>query len=84
MDWLGRNLYWIDGVSSQIVAIRLAKNTEKSLDHSVILDEDLDQPRSLALLPQKGSASSILVFKLSHSFSKNNFETILHFPYPPD
>lgn len=56
VDWLGRNLYWIDGVSSQIVAIRLAKNTVKSLDYSVILDEDLDQPRSLALLPQKGSA----------------------------
>ncbi|KAM7391483.1 hypothetical protein PAMP_022171 [Pampus punctatissimus] len=54
VDWLGRNLYWIDGVNSQIVAIRLATATVKSLDHSVILDEDLDQPRSLALLPQKG------------------------------
>lgn len=56
VDWLGRNLYWIDGVNSQIVAVRLATTTVKSLDHSVILDEDLDQPRSLALLPQKGSA----------------------------
>ncbi len=56
VDWLGRNLYWIDGVNSQIVAIRLATTTVKSLDHSVILDEDLDQPRSLALLPQKGWA----------------------------
>ncbi|XP_041792301.1 very low-density lipoprotein receptor [Chelmon rostratus] len=54
VDWLGRNLYWIDGVNSQIVAIRLATTTVKSLNHSVILDEDLDQPRSLALLPQKG------------------------------
>uniref|UniRef100_A0A3Q3Q2V2 EGF-like domain-containing protein n=1 Tax=Monopterus albus TaxID=43700 RepID=A0A3Q3Q2V2_MONAL len=54
VDWLGRNLYWIDGVNSQIVAIRLATTPVKSLDHSVILDEDLDQPRSLALLPQKG------------------------------
>ena len=53
VDWLGRNLYWIDGVNSQIVAIGLAAAT-KSLDHSVILDEDLDLPRSLALLPQKG------------------------------
>ncbi|KAG7222111.1 hypothetical protein INR49_016683 [Caranx melampygus] len=48
------NLYWIDGVNSQIVAIRLVTATVESLDHSVILDEDLDQPRSLALLPQKG------------------------------
>ncbi|TNN77575.1 Low-density lipoprotein receptor-related protein 2 [Liparis tanakae] len=54
VDWLGRNLYWIDGMNSKIVAIRLAKGTVKSVDHSVILDEDLDQPRSLALLPQKG------------------------------
>ncbi|TWW60722.1 putative vitellogenin receptor [Takifugu flavidus] len=54
VDWLGRNLYWIDGVNSQIVAISLDKNAVESLDHSVILDEDLDQPRSLALLPQKG------------------------------
>uniref|UniRef100_G3PJ24 EGF-like domain-containing protein n=1 Tax=Gasterosteus aculeatus aculeatus TaxID=481459 RepID=G3PJ24_GASAC len=54
VDWLGRNMYWIDGVNSQIVAIRLRKGTVKSVDHSIILDEDLDQPRSLALLPQKG------------------------------
>uniref|UniRef100_UPI0037E7C5F3 very low-density lipoprotein receptor n=1 Tax=Semicossyphus pulcher TaxID=241346 RepID=UPI0037E7C5F3 len=54
VDWLGRNLYWIDGVNSQIVAIRLAKATVSTLDHSIILDEDLDQPRSLALMPQKG------------------------------
>lgn len=57
VDWLGRNLYWIDGVNSQIVAIRLKRNTVESLAHSVILDEDLDQPRALALLPQKGSVS---------------------------
>lgn len=55
VDWLGRNLYWIDGVNGQVVAIRLDRNVEKSLGHSVILDEDLEQPRSLALLPQKGS-----------------------------
>lgn len=57
VDWLGRNLYWIDGVNSQIVAIRLKRSTVESLAHSVILDEDLDQPRSLALMPQKGSES---------------------------
>ncbi|XP_045890247.1 very low-density lipoprotein receptor [Micropterus dolomieu] len=54
VDWLGRNLYWVDGVNSQIVAIRLATTTVKSQDRSIILDEDLDQPHSLALLPQKG------------------------------
>ncbi|XP_028269129.1 very low-density lipoprotein receptor [Parambassis ranga] len=54
VDWLGRNLYWIDGVNSQIVAISLSTASVDSPDHSIILDEDLDQPRSLALLPQKG------------------------------
>ncbi|XP_012735945.3 very low-density lipoprotein receptor [Fundulus heteroclitus] len=54
VDWLGRNLYWIDGVNSQIVAVRLVKASVKSLTQSIILDDDLDQPRSLALLPQKG------------------------------
>uniref|UniRef100_A0A3B5LM11 Uncharacterized protein n=1 Tax=Xiphophorus couchianus TaxID=32473 RepID=A0A3B5LM11_9TELE len=53
VDWLARNLYWIDGVKSQIVAISLTKASVKSLDQSIILDEELDQPRSLALLPQK-------------------------------
>ncbi|XP_034057892.1 LOW QUALITY PROTEIN: low-density lipoprotein receptor-related protein 8 [Gymnodraco acuticeps] len=54
VDWLGRNLYWIDGVSGKISAIKLSSEPVKSSDHSVILDEDLDLPRSLALLPQKG------------------------------
>ncbi|KAJ3604609.1 hypothetical protein NHX12_029349 [Muraenolepis orangiensis] len=54
VDWVGRNLYWIDGVKSQIVAARLNTATAKAPDYSVILDEDLDQPRSLALMPQKG------------------------------
>ncbi|XP_077417010.1 vitellogenin receptor Yl [Vanacampus margaritifer] len=53
VDWLGRNLYWIDGVNSQIVAIKLSLSVGDS-PYSVILDEDLDQPRSLALLPKKG------------------------------
>lgn len=54
VDWVGRNLYWINGVKSRIVAIRLAAASASSLGQSIILDEDLDQPRSLALLPQKG------------------------------
>ncbi|XP_029959993.1 low-density lipoprotein receptor-related protein 1B [Salarias fasciatus] len=54
VDWLGKNLYWIDGVNSQIVAVRLSTASLKSNELCIILDEDLDQPRSLALLPQKG------------------------------
>lgn len=72
VDWLGRNLYWIDGVNSQIVAISLDKNTVESLDHSVILDEDLDQPRSLALLPQKGSVSLFHLKQMQFSSLKTS------------
>lgn len=78
VDWLGRNLYWIDGVNSQIVAIRLRRNTVESLAHSVILDEDLDQPRSLVLLPQKGSESF-------HDQKQTQFSKIRKtmVPFPP-
>lgn len=55
VDWLGRNLYWIDGERSQILAITLSMSS----NYSVILDKDLDQPRSLALMPQKGWTTMI-------------------------
>uniref|UniRef100_A0A8C7RPG1 EGF-like domain-containing protein n=1 Tax=Oncorhynchus mykiss TaxID=8022 RepID=A0A8C7RPG1_ONCMY len=54
VDWVGRNLYWLDGLASQILAVRLGTSTVKSQNYIVVLDEDLEQPRSLLLLPQKG------------------------------
>ncbi|XP_039532284.1 low-density lipoprotein receptor-related protein 2 isoform X2 [Pimephales promelas] len=54
IDWLGRNLYWVDGVAGQILAVRLTNSIVKPQNYIVILDKDLKQPRSLALLPQKG------------------------------
>ncbi|XP_018613772.2 low-density lipoprotein receptor-related protein 2 [Scleropages formosus] len=51
MDWVGRNLYWIDGLRGQIHVIALDDTTQNS---TILLDEDLDQPRFLALMPQKG------------------------------
>lgn len=68
-------MYWIDGVNSQIVAIRLRKGTVKSVDHSIILDEDLDQPRSLALLPQKGSALLSFIF-LNFFFTDVSYQKV--------
>lgn len=59
VDWLGRNLYWIDSGKSKIFAIKLAKITMKSMDKTTILDEDLDVPRCLTLLPQKGYVKMI-------------------------
>ncbi|XP_041720534.1 low-density lipoprotein receptor-related protein 1B isoform X1 [Coregonus clupeaformis] len=55
VDWVGRNLYWIDGIGGgRIIAIGLNSTITSALDHTVILDEDFEQPLSLALLPQKG------------------------------
>ncbi|XP_051537274.1 low-density lipoprotein receptor-related protein 2-like [Myxocyprinus asiaticus] len=54
VDWVAKNLYWADSVNSQINAVGLDSNTTKTVDHVVILDKDLGQLRSLALLPQKG------------------------------
>ncbi|XP_052317282.1 low-density lipoprotein receptor-related protein 2-like isoform X2 [Oncorhynchus keta] len=55
VDWVGRNLYWIDGIGGgRIIAVGLNSTIINSMDLTVILDEDFEQPRSLALLPQKG------------------------------
>ncbi|XP_055731656.1 low-density lipoprotein receptor-related protein 2-like [Salvelinus fontinalis] len=54
VDWVGRNLYWLDGQAGQILAVRLGTSTVKSQNYIVVLDEDLEQPRSLLLLPHKG------------------------------
>ncbi|KAL7847835.1 hypothetical protein AOLI_G00225530 [Acnodon oligacanthus] len=54
VDWVGRNLYWVDGVARQILAVRLGDSVVKPQNYIVIVDEDLEQPRSLVLLPQKG------------------------------
>ncbi|XP_056591842.1 low-density lipoprotein receptor-related protein 1B isoform X1 [Triplophysa dalaica] len=54
VDWIGRNLYWVDGAAGQILAVRLGSSIVAPQNYTVILDEDLEQPRSLVLLPQKG------------------------------
>ncbi|KAI7789745.1 putative low-density lipoprotein receptor-related protein 2 [Triplophysa rosa] len=54
IDWIGRNLYWVDGAAGQILAVRLGSSIVAPQNYIVILDEDLEQPRSLVLLPQKG------------------------------
>lgn len=67
VDWVGRNLYWLDGLASQILAVRLGTSTVKSQNYIVVLDEDLEQPRSLLLLPHKGwvrAAVAQRVYKL--------------------
>ncbi|TSO98515.1 Low-density lipoprotein receptor-related protein 4 [Bagarius yarrelli] len=50
VDWVGRNLYWTDRAEGRINAVGLNGFREEPL---VIVDE-VDQIRSLALLPQKG------------------------------
>uniref|UniRef100_A0A8C9RYI1 Si:dkey-88l16.3 n=1 Tax=Scleropages formosus TaxID=113540 RepID=A0A8C9RYI1_SCLFO len=54
VDWVARNLYWIDGMASQISVIQLDGGAKKPQDSIVVLDEDLVQPRSLVVFPLKG------------------------------
>lgn len=54
VDWVGRNLYWTNGFGSQINAIGLDQSLVWASDYVTIIDEDLEQPHSLALLPEKG------------------------------
>lgn len=54
VDWVAGNLYWVDGAAGQILAVRISDHVVKRQNFTVILDEDLEQPRSLVLLPQKG------------------------------
>lgn len=54
VDWVGKNLYWVDGLVGQILAVKLSNATVRSQDSTVVLGEDLEQPSSLVLLPHKG------------------------------
>uniref|UniRef100_A0A673M814 Low-density lipoprotein receptor-related protein 2-like n=1 Tax=Sinocyclocheilus rhinocerous TaxID=307959 RepID=A0A673M814_9TELE len=54
IDWMGRNLYWVDGVAGQILAVRLTSSVVEAQNYITVVDKDLHQPRSLVLLPQKG------------------------------
>ncbi|XP_031154061.1 low-density lipoprotein receptor-related protein 2-like isoform X3 [Sander lucioperca] len=54
VDWIGKNLYWVDGLVGQILTVKLSDNTVRSQDYTVVLGEDLEQPSSLVLLPHIG------------------------------
>ncbi|XP_037382568.1 prolow-density lipoprotein receptor-related protein 1-like [Talpa occidentalis] len=54
VDWIGRNLYWIDGTAGQILAIASTTVWRGKSEYTVVLDNDLNQPRSLALDPLNG------------------------------
>ena len=48
------NLYWVDGLLAQIVAVPLVDYLVRPQNYTVVLDEDLEQPSSLVLLPHRG------------------------------
>lgn len=54
VDWIGRNLYWVDGTAGQILAIQLTAVWRGKSEHTVVLDDDVIQPRALALDPLNG------------------------------
>nr|XP_025741770.1 low-density lipoprotein receptor-related protein 4-like [Callorhinus ursinus] len=53
VDWIGRNLYWVDGTAGRILAVQLTAVWRGKSEHTIVLD-DLTQPRSLALDPLNG------------------------------
>ncbi|NXE18626.1 LRP2 protein, partial [Ardeotis kori] len=54
VDWLGRNLYWIDGAAGQVLATRLGAAWRGVPEYTVVVDGDLDRPHSLVLQPLAG------------------------------
>ena len=54
VDWIGRNLYWTDGTAGQILVIQLTAVWRGKPEYTVVLDDGLNQPRSLALDPLNG------------------------------
>ncbi|XP_063776116.1 low-density lipoprotein receptor-like isoform X2 [Pseudophryne corroboree] len=54
VDWVGRNLYWTDGVAGQILATALNASWKGYPEYTVVIDEHLDQPRSLVLQSLSG------------------------------
>ncbi|XP_040181351.1 low-density lipoprotein receptor-related protein 1-like isoform X2 [Rana temporaria] len=54
VDWVGRNLYWTDGTAGQILATALNGTWKGVPEYVVVLDEYLDQPRSLVMQPLDG------------------------------
>ncbi|OXB59000.1 hypothetical protein ASZ78_002484 [Callipepla squamata] len=54
VDWLGRNLYWTDGVAGQVLATSLGAAWRGKPEYTVVLDGDLEQPHSLVLQPLAG------------------------------
>ncbi|POI34428.1 hypothetical protein CIB84_001817 [Bambusicola thoracicus] len=54
VDWVGRNLYWTDGVAGQVLATSLETTWRGKPEYTIVLDGDLDQPHSLVLQPLAG------------------------------
>lgn len=49
VDWIGKNLYWTDTGTDVIEVARVDGKYRRTL-----ITHDLDQPRAIALIPQKG------------------------------
>nr|XP_019606113.1 PREDICTED: low-density lipoprotein receptor-related protein 1-like isoform X2 [Rhinolophus sinicus] len=54
VDWIGRNLYWTDGTAGQILAIPLTAVWRGKSEYTIVLDDNLNEPLSLALDPLSG------------------------------
>ena len=80
VDWIARNLYWTHTGRNVIEVSRLDGTSRKTL-----VQEDLDEPRAMALFPRKGLVlfSFLFVFcftQFQTNFSSSQFIRVGPFP----
>ncbi|KAI6241467.1 EGF-like domain-containing protein [Aphelenchoides fujianensis] len=76
VDWVGRNLYWVD---SSLNTIEVACLDRKGV-RAVLLHENIDQPRGLALDPRVGRTQVLASSKLvQHPHAMAIFEDMIYF-----
>ena len=53
-DWINNKIYWTDSESKRIEVASVEDSTHENADRRVLVWEDLDQPRSIAVSPKDG------------------------------
>ena len=53
-DWMNNKIYWTDSESKRIEVASVEASSDEKIDRRVLVWEDLDQPRSIAVSPKDG------------------------------
>lgn len=54
LDWVSKNLYFVDGIKRKIEVIRTDINNLGRMRRTILGDKDLKQPRGVAVHPMAG------------------------------